>query len=275
MCVVSWLSCCRDCRRQKPCAALIPPVEASYTELCRLFPPFLLPTTTSSPLPATMCYCSLGCYLRPLLPAGMYDQGCDNWVTLCDADFTLESEEASCSYLKKDHGFRSPVLCPPCPTSTESPLLCFLQEIGQGIPCKGNISETATCNAHTCPVDCVMTDWAEARLPSLDEAHYISLFFFSCLCFRCLPRNGRRVIHFATGCKRERGTSQRMQPSVVFLAVKVWRTASELFVQSLCDVLPPIARTRVAATSASTVLGRTGAHGRHVPCLAEVAQPAP
>ncbi|CAE7739327.1 Sspo [Symbiodinium sp. CCMP2592] len=66
---------------------------------------------------------------------GMYDQGCDNWVTLCDADFTLESEEASCSYLKK--------------------------EIGQGIPCKGNISETATCNAHTCPVDCVMTDWAE------------------------------------------------------------------------------------------------------------------
>ena len=32
----------------------------------------------------------------------MYDQGCDNWVTLCDADFTLESEEASCSYLKKD-----------------------------------------------------------------------------------------------------------------------------------------------------------------------------
>mmetsp|Transcript_36791 Transcript_36791/g.86366 ORF Transcript_36791/g.86366 Transcript_36791/m.86366 type:complete len:202 (+) Transcript_36791:465-1070(+) len=44
-----------------------------------------------------------------------------------------------------------------------------------------------------------------------------------------------------------------MQPSAVFLAVKAWRT-------------------RVAATSVSTVLGRTGAHGRHVPCLAEAAQ---
>ncbi|CAE7454323.1 Hmcn1 [Symbiodinium sp. CCMP2456] len=101
---------------------------------------------------------------------GMYDQGCDNWVTLCDADFTLESEEASCSYLKK--------------------------EIGQGIPCKGNISETATCNAHTCPVDCVMTDWAEWSA--------------------CDP--------FCNGVQTRE------------------RTASELFVQSLCDVLPPIAR---------------------------------
>ncbi|CAE7555101.1 Hmcn1 [Symbiodinium pilosum] len=66
---------------------------------------------------------------------GLYDRGCDNWVTMCDANFTLESEEGSCSYLKK--------------------------EIGRGEPCQGNISETMTCNEQMCPVDCVMTDWTD------------------------------------------------------------------------------------------------------------------
>ncbi|CAE7251463.1 SSPO [Symbiodinium natans] len=66
---------------------------------------------------------------------GLYDHGCDNWVTLCNTNFTLESEEGSCSYLKK--------------------------EIGRGEPCQGNISETMTCNEQMCPVDCVMTDWTD------------------------------------------------------------------------------------------------------------------
>ena len=62
---------------------------------------------------------SLASFLRPLLPrAGLYDQGCDNWVTLCDADFTLESEEGSCSYLKKDQGFYAPALMHLCPADS-------------------------------------------------------------------------------------------------------------------------------------------------------------
>ena len=32
---------------------------------------------------------------------GLYDRGCDNWLTLCNVNFTLEHEEGSCSYLKQ------------------------------------------------------------------------------------------------------------------------------------------------------------------------------
>lgn len=39
-----------------------------------------------------------------------------------------------------------------------------LQEIGQGQPCEGDISQTMTCNEQLCPVDCVMTSWSEALL---------------------------------------------------------------------------------------------------------------
>lgn len=66
---------------------------------------------------------------------GLYDRGCDNWLTLCNVNFTLEHEEGSCSYLK--------------------------QEIGQGQPCEGDISQTMTCNEQLCPVDCVMTSWSD------------------------------------------------------------------------------------------------------------------
>eukprot|EP00438_Fugacium_kawagutii_P035609 Skav231839 [mRNA] locus=scaffold2215:144409:169507:+ [translate_table: standard] len=66
---------------------------------------------------------------------GLYDRGCNNWLTICNVNFTLEREEGSCSYRK--------------------------QEIGKGEPCEGYISETLTCNEQRCPVDCVMTTWSE------------------------------------------------------------------------------------------------------------------
>jgi len=66
---------------------------------------------------------------------GLYDRGCDNWLTICNVNFTLEHEEGSCSYLK--------------------------QEIGKGDPCEGYISETMTCNEQLCPVNCEMTPWSE------------------------------------------------------------------------------------------------------------------
>ena len=31
----------------------------------------------------------------------LYDRGCDNWLTICNVNFTLEHEEGSCSYLKQ------------------------------------------------------------------------------------------------------------------------------------------------------------------------------
>ena len=94
-------------------------------------------------------------------PSGLYDRGCDNWVTMCDANFTLESEEGSCSYLKKDSHFnwlRHVCTC----EAVEDCRLHPHQEIGRGEPCQGNISETMTCNEQMCPVDCVMTDWTDA-----------------------------------------------------------------------------------------------------------------
>eukprot|EP00434_Breviolum_minutum_P041687 symbB.v1.2.037087.t1/scaffold5382.1/size27800/2 len=33
---------------------------------------------------------------------GLYDRGCDNWLTICNVSFTLEHEEGSCSYLTRD-----------------------------------------------------------------------------------------------------------------------------------------------------------------------------
>ncbi|CAJ1436901.1 unnamed protein product [Effrenium voratum] len=67
---------------------------------------------------------------------GLYDKGCDNWVTICNKNFIMEAEEGSCIYQK--------------------------QEIGQGEPCEGYISETMKCNEEKCPVDCVMSEWTAA-----------------------------------------------------------------------------------------------------------------
>ncbi|CAJ1335935.1 unnamed protein product [Effrenium voratum] len=66
---------------------------------------------------------------------GLYDQGCNNWLTICDVGLTLEAEEGSCSYMKK--------------------------EIGDGSPCTGDISQSEECSSQLCPVDCKYSDWAE------------------------------------------------------------------------------------------------------------------
>eukprot|EP00930_Biecheleria_cincta_P043973 TRINITY_DN30169_c0_g2_i1.p1 TRINITY_DN30169_c0_g2~~TRINITY_DN30169_c0_g2_i1.p1 ORF type:complete len:1516 (+),score=202.90 TRINITY_DN30169_c0_g2_i1:88-4635(+) len=64
---------------------------------------------------------------------GLYDQGCDNFFTMCFAGFLLESEAGSCTYEKK--------------------------EIGEGQPCTGDVAEAKECNAQSCPVDCIYKDW--------------------------------------------------------------------------------------------------------------------
>ena len=79
---------------RKLCAALIPPAEATTACSCLERPPCV----GFPPSPR-------GLHTELSFHAGLYDRGCDNWVTICDANFTLETEEGSCSYLKKDRVF--------------------------------------------------------------------------------------------------------------------------------------------------------------------------
>ncbi|CAE7315846.1 Hmcn1 [Symbiodinium pilosum] len=74
------------------------------------------------------------CNLDPNCGA-LYDQGCNNWLTICDVGFVLEAEENACSYVKK--------------------------EIGADVPCTGEISEEEECSTQACPVDCRQSDWTD------------------------------------------------------------------------------------------------------------------
>lgn len=66
---------------------------------------------------------------------GLYDKGCNNGLTICDVGMLLEPEEKSCSYVKK--------------------------EIGEGVPCTGEISEKEECSTQACPIDCRQSEWTD------------------------------------------------------------------------------------------------------------------
>lgn len=66
---------------------------------------------------------------------GLYDKGCNGWLTICTVGLMLEAEADSCAYVKK--------------------------EIGDGQPCTGDIFESEDCSSELCPVDCKHSDWTE------------------------------------------------------------------------------------------------------------------
>jgi len=66
---------------------------------------------------------------------GLYDKGCNGWLTMCTLGLMLEAEAESCAYVKK--------------------------EIGDGQACTGDILESEECSSELCPVDCKHSDWAE------------------------------------------------------------------------------------------------------------------
>lgn len=70
----------------------------------------------------------------PTLIGGVYDEGCDGSVALCEVNFNLEAEEGSCIRTKL--------------------------EMGKGTDCEEiDNKETQNCGTASCPIECEYSDW--------------------------------------------------------------------------------------------------------------------